>query len=63
MQNLSYENEFDLHENGRAVKTHFHFKVSHENSFFSKRLLYRAHSFAAYAYTRRICPLEYFIVF
>ena len=23
----------------------------------------RAHSFAAYAYSRRICPLEFFIVF
>ena len=24
MQNFSYENEFDLHENERAGKTHFH---------------------------------------
>ena len=24
MQNFSYENEFDLHENGRVDETHFH---------------------------------------
>ena len=24
MQNLSYENEFDLHENETACRTHFH---------------------------------------
>ena len=25
MQNFSHENEFDLHQNERAVKTHFHY--------------------------------------
>ena len=28
MQNFSYENDFDLHENGRTSETHFH-----QNSF------------------------------
>ena len=27
MRNHSYENEFDLHENGRAGETHFHTKT------------------------------------
>ena len=27
MQNYSYENDFDLHENETACKTHFHMKV------------------------------------
>ena len=26
MRNLSYENEFDLHENEHASETHFHMK-------------------------------------
>ena len=33
MQNFSYENEFDLHENGRAGEIHFH-----KNSF-ARRLV------------------------
>ena len=31
--NHSNENEFDLHENGRAGETHFQIMVSHKDSF------------------------------
>ena len=33
MQNLSYENEFDLHENEHVGGEHFHMNGWHEDSF------------------------------
>ena len=36
MRNRSYENDFDLHENETACRTHFIWKVSHLDSFSSR---------------------------
>lgn len=36
MQNFSYENKFDSHENERAGETQFHMKASHEDLFWRR---------------------------
>ena len=43
MQNLSYENEFDLHENAPVGGTHFHMNVFARNSHNSKKAYFLVH--------------------
>ena len=48
MRNYSNENEFDLHENGRAGETHFHM-----NGFLQRLVLTQAKGISKIDYLRK----------